>query len=106
MSIRIDKITSGRFGNKILQYNCLIQLSKIHNVSCSFVQNNEITKFFKNVVPFIPSKNWAKLTPKNEINSVPTTNLRIISPCQIKERTPTGMECVDSNQRTFSSSQL
>lgn len=61
MSIRIDKITRGRFGNKILQYNSLIQLSKIHNVSCSFVQNNEITQFFKNVVPFIPSKKPIKL---------------------------------------------
>ena len=48
MSIRIDKITRGRFGNKILQYNSLIQLGKKHNVSCRMVQN---------IVRFIPSKN-------------------------------------------------
>ena len=47
MSIRIDKITRGRFGNKILQYNSLIQLGKKHNVSCSMVQNNEMTYFLK-----------------------------------------------------------
>jgi len=61
MSIRIDKITRGRFGNKILQYNSLIQLGKKHNVSCSMVQNNEMTYFFKNIVPFIPSKKPIKL---------------------------------------------
>mgnify|MGYP006084791407 CR=1 FL=1 len=61
MVIRIDKITTGRFGNKILQYNTLVQLGKIYDVSCSFVQNNEITNFFKNVMPYIPSKKPVKL---------------------------------------------
>ena len=61
MSIRIDKITRGRFGNKLLQYNSLLQLSKIYNVPCSFVQNNEITHFFNNIVPYIPSKKPVKL---------------------------------------------
>ena len=61
MSIRIDKITRGRFGNKILQYNSLIHLAKKHNVSCSFVQNNEITHFFKDIIPYIPSKKSVKL---------------------------------------------
>ena len=61
MSIRIDKITRGRFGNKILQYNSLLQLGKIYDVSCSFIQNNKITYFFKNIIPFIPSKKPIKL---------------------------------------------
>lgn len=61
MSIRIDTITSGRFGNKLLQYNSLVQLGKIYDVSCSFVQNNEITLFFKDVVSYIPSNKPIKL---------------------------------------------
>ena len=47
MSIRIDKITTGRFGNKLLQYNSLVQLGKKYNVKCSMVQNNEITYFYR-----------------------------------------------------------
>ena len=31
MSVRIDKITRGRFGNKILQYNSLIQIANNNN---------------------------------------------------------------------------
>jgi len=61
MSIRIDKITRGRFGNKILQYNSLVQLGKKYNVKCSMVQNNEITRFFKDIIPYIPSKKSVKL---------------------------------------------
>ena len=36
MSIRIDKITRGRFGNKILQYNSLIQLGKKYKCFLQF----------------------------------------------------------------------
>ncbi len=61
MSIRIDKITGGRFGNKILQYNSLVQLGKKYNVKCSMVQNNEITRFFKNITGYISSKKPVKL---------------------------------------------
>lgn len=62
MSIRIDTITRGRFGNKLLQYNSLLQLSKIYDVSCSFVrENNEIHHFFKNAIAYIPSKKPIKL---------------------------------------------
>lgn len=61
MSIRIDKITNGRFGNKLLQYNSLVQLGKKYNVKCSMVQNNELTFFFKNIIPYIPSKRQVKL---------------------------------------------
>ena len=35
MSIRIDKITKGRFGNKILQYNSLLQIANNNNVKTS-----------------------------------------------------------------------
>ena len=51
MSIRIDKITRGRFGNKILQYNNLMQLSKNLNIKsscCSFQEE----KYFKNICNF------------------------------------------------------
>ena len=37
MSIRIDKITGGRFGNKILQYNSLVQIANNNNIKASIV---------------------------------------------------------------------
>ena len=54
MSIRIDKITRGRFGNKILQYNSLLQIANNNNItpSCCDWEGN---KFFKEIVPFIKS---------------------------------------------------
>ena len=60
MSIRIDKITSGRFGNQVLQYNALMQLSFNYNItpSCSNWKNGH---FFKEIVPYIPSVKNKKL---------------------------------------------
>jgi hypothetical protein len=55
MSIRIDKITRGRFGNKILQYNSLVQIANNNNIEpscCTW----EGTIFFKKIVPFIETK--------------------------------------------------
>jgi hypothetical protein len=49
--IRIDNITRGRFGNKILQYNNLIQLSKKYNVEIS-CKNFPESKYFVNIVSF------------------------------------------------------
>lgn len=50
MSIRIDNITRGRFGNKILQYNSLLQIANNYNTEtscCNFPEG----KYFKNVIP-------------------------------------------------------
>lgn len=59
MSIRIDNITRGRFGNKILQYNSLIQIANNNNIkaSCCIWEGN---KFFKNINSFIESKKEKK----------------------------------------------
>jgi len=59
MSIRIDKITGGRFGNKILQYNSLVQIANNNNVkaSCCVWEGN---KFFKNLVTHVETKNIKK----------------------------------------------
>uniref|UniRef100_A0AB39J935 Glycosyltransferase n=1 Tax=Florenciella sp. virus SA2 TaxID=3240092 RepID=A0AB39J935_9VIRU len=59
MSIRIDKITTGRFGNKILQYNSLVQISNNNNVKASCCEW-EGNKYFKNIVPPIKSKSKKK----------------------------------------------
>jgi hypothetical protein len=60
MSIRIDKITSGKFGNQILQYNSLMQISFNYNIipSCCDWKNGI---FFKEIVSYIPSKKNKKL---------------------------------------------
>lgn len=60
MAIRIDKITNGRFGNKILQYNTLMQLANNYNIQQSCC-NWEGNKFFKSIVPYVTSKNSKKL---------------------------------------------
>lgn len=49
MSIRIDKITRGRFGNKILQYNNLIQLSNKYNIEPSCINFKE-SEYFEDFV--------------------------------------------------------
>ena len=49
MSIRIDNITRGRFGNKILQYNSLMQIANNYNVVPSCCNFSE-AKYFKNIV--------------------------------------------------------
>lgn len=56
MSIRIDNITRGRFGNKILQYNSLLQLATKYNIKPSCIWEGE-SKYFKNIVNFIPKSN-------------------------------------------------
>lgn len=71
MSIRIDKITCGRFGNKIFQYNNLVQLANNIGIepSCVTWEGNQ---YFKNIVNYIPSKNkkkkiiyWNEILEKN-----------------------------------------
>tara|TARA_R110002072_G_scaffold4788_6_gene33409 strand:- start:733 stop:1611 length:879 start_codon:yes stop_codon:yes gene_type:complete len=60
MAIRIDKITNGRFGNKILQYSNLMQISNNYKIkaSCCKWEGNQ---FFKNITPYIPSKKNKRL---------------------------------------------
>ena len=60
MSIRIDNITRGRFGNKILQYNSLMQLAKKYNIEPSCNWDGE-SSYFKQIVNQIPSSKPIKL---------------------------------------------
>ena len=66
--IRIDNITRGRFGNKILQYNSLVQISNNLGLEPSCVQwDGHI--FFKNLVNNKPNnKPMRKLTWKDVLN--------------------------------------
>ena len=70
MSIRINKITRGRFGNKIFQYNNLVQMANNLKVEPSCVQW-EGNEFFKNIVSYKkPNKNqrllyWNEILDKN-----------------------------------------
>ena len=52
--IRINKITGGRFGNRVLQYNSLLQLSDLLGVeaSCCSWEGNS---FFESIVDDKPS---------------------------------------------------
>ena len=59
MSIRINKITGGRFGNKILQYNSLLQIANNNNIIASCC-NWEGNIFFKIIVSHIETKNKMK----------------------------------------------
>lgn len=75
MSIRIDKITRGRFGNKILQYNSLIQLSNKYNVEASCVDFPQ-SKYFKNIVSYknpkqeVKDLSYAMILDKKDLNFV------------------------------------
>jgi len=60
MSIRIDNITRGRFGNKILQYNSLMQLSKNLGLDPSCC-NYPDQKFFQKVCGYKKSSREVKL---------------------------------------------
>ena len=60
MSIRIDKITKGRFGNKILQYNSLVQIANNNNIKASCCEW-EGNKFFKNIVSHVETKKVKKM---------------------------------------------
>tara|TARA_Y100000389_G_C17395986_1_gene482538 strand:+ start:451 stop:1335 length:885 start_codon:yes stop_codon:yes gene_type:complete len=60
MSIRINKITSGRFGNKLLQYNSLCQLANNYNIEASCCKWED-SKFFKNIVGYKNSSKENKL---------------------------------------------
>jgi len=66
MSVRIDKITRGRFGNKVFQYNNLVQLANNLGVepSCSPWEGNI---FFKNIIPYKKSDRNKKIIYWNEI---------------------------------------
>lgn len=66
MSIRIDTITRGRFGNKVFQYNNLVQLANNLGIepSCTTWEGNE---YFKNIVNYIPSSKEKKILYWNEI---------------------------------------
>jgi len=70
MSLRIDKITTGRFGNKILQYNSLIQIANKYNTEASCCNFNE-AKYFKNIIdnkPIPKAKKKELLFCKNIID--------------------------------------
>lgn len=60
MSIRINKITTGRFGNKILQYNSLVQIANNNNIKASCCEW-EGNKFFKNIVSHVETKKVKKM---------------------------------------------
>tara|TARA_B100000401_G_C52761960_1_gene698674 strand:+ start:316 stop:1200 length:885 start_codon:yes stop_codon:yes gene_type:complete len=60
MSIRIDNITRGRFGNKLLQYNSLCQLANNYNITASCCEWED-SKFFKNILNYIKNKKEKKL---------------------------------------------
>lgn len=60
MSIRIDNITRGRFGNKLLQYNTLCQLAHNYNINAS-CSKWEDSNFFKNILNYKESKKEKKL---------------------------------------------
>jgi len=53
MSIRIDNITRGRFGNKILQYNTLLQIANKYNIDASCCNFHE-DRYFKNILSSKP----------------------------------------------------
>ena len=68
MSIRIDNITRGRFGNKILQYNSLVQIANNLYLEPSCAQW-EGHLFFKNLVGYKPNdKPIKKLTWKDVLH--------------------------------------
>tara|TARA_B100001057_G_scaffold485291_1_gene564770 strand:- start:238 stop:1122 length:885 start_codon:yes stop_codon:yes gene_type:complete len=86
--IRINKITRGRFGNKVFQYNNLVQLANNLNVEASCVpwEGNE---YFKNIVPFKKSNKESKILYWNDIldndfdtikNILETTDLSLDDP--------------------------
>ena len=56
MSIRIEKITGGRFGNKLLQYINLIEIGNYYNVKMSCC-NWEGCEFFENIISYININN-------------------------------------------------
>jgi hypothetical protein len=60
MSIRIDNITRGRFGNKLLQYNSLCQIANNYNIEPSCCMWEDST-FFKNIIT------EKKITKKNKL---------------------------------------
>ena len=66
MSVRINKITRGRFGNKVLQYNNLVQLANLLETEPSCVKW-EGNKYFKNIVSHKPSRKKSKILYWNEI---------------------------------------
>lgn len=66
MSIRIDNITRGRFGNKVLQYNSLLQIANNYNIeaSCCHWEGNN---FFKNIISTKESNKKKELLYCNKI---------------------------------------
>ena len=81
MSIRIDKITQGRFGNKILQYNSLVQIANNLGVEPSCVEWDG-HRFFKNLLGYksnnktITKLNWNDVLNKtdDELREITNTN--------------------------------
>lgn len=74
--IRIDKVTRGRWGNKILHYNTLIQLSKSFNIepSCGIWEtDNEdwwnANYYFENICQYKKSNNPQKVLDWKDILS-------------------------------------
>ena len=66
MSVRINKITRGRFGNKIFQYNNVVQLANNLNVNASCV-SWEGNTYFKHMVSYKSTNKKQKIIYWNEI---------------------------------------
>ena len=60
MSIRIDNITRGRFGNKLLQYNSLCQLANNYNIiaSCCEWEDSKFLKIYLIIKKVKKKKNY------------------------------------------------
>ena len=76
--IRIDNITRGRFGNKILQYNSLVQIANNSGVEPSCVEWDG-HRFFKNLIEYKPNNkpikklNWNDVLNKTDDELIETT---------------------------------
>ncbi|MBM08562.1 MAG: hypothetical protein CMF69_03160 [Magnetovibrio sp.] len=77
MSIRINKITRGRFGNKVFQYNNLVQLANNLGVeaSCVLWEGNE---YFKNIILFKKSNRKPRILYWNEILEKTDKELKVL----------------------------
>ena len=78
MTIRINKETRGRFGNKIFHYNSMMQLSNILNrppSSCIW----EGMEYFENIVKELPKSHGSsyEITCK-ELNDLPLEKIKEI----------------------------
>ena len=77
MSIRINKITRGRFGNKVFQYNNLVQMANNLGVEASCIKW-EGNEFFKNIVSYKKTNKKQKILYWNEILEMSNDNLKLL----------------------------